>query len=43
MDIDPRWWDTASFDGRPVSEVLAERDVYGFCTCASSPGPAWPV
>lgn len=27
MDIDPRWWDTALFDGRPVSESLAERDV----------------
>jgi hypothetical protein len=27
MDIDPRWWDTASFDGKPVSDCLAERNV----------------
>lgn len=29
MDIDPRWWDTAWFDGKPVSEILADRDVSG--------------
>jgi transcriptional regulator with XRE-family HTH domain len=27
MDIDPCWWETASFDGKPVSGFLAERDV----------------
>ena len=27
MEIDPRWWDTASFDGRPISDLLAERDI----------------
>lgn len=27
MDIDPRWWDTTTFDGKPVSDYLAKRDV----------------
>lgn len=27
MDIDPSWWDTASFEGRPLTELLAERDI----------------
>jgi transcriptional regulator with XRE-family HTH domain len=27
MDIDPRWWEAASFEGQPVSSLLAERDI----------------
>uniref|UniRef100_UPI001BD07271 helix-turn-helix domain-containing protein n=1 Tax=Rhizomonospora bruguierae TaxID=1581705 RepID=UPI001BD07271 len=27
MDIDPGWWDTASFEGRPVAASLEDRDV----------------
>ena len=28
-ETDPRWWDAASFEGRPVADLLAERDVCG--------------
>ena len=27
MDVDIRWWETASFEGRPISAFLAERDI----------------
>ncbi|XVV13329.1 helix-turn-helix domain-containing protein [Actinoplanes sp. CA-131856] len=27
MDIDSQWWDTATFEGRPINQHLADRDV----------------
>lgn len=27
MNIDPSWWDTASFEDRPLSALLGERDI----------------
>lgn len=27
MEIDPIWWDSASFEGRPVAAYLAEREI----------------